>query len=89
MTHCAVPIALRKLKLYQKLPNNNLYWNPEGFFDTSIAKKITVSLKLLKRSKQMFRSKFCIGKFKNFVFLVKNSQYAKTLSKTAQNHFFW
>ena len=51
MTHCAVPIALRKLKLYQKLPNNNLYWNPEGFFDTSIVKKMTVTLKLLKRAK--------------------------------------
>ena len=49
MTHRAVPIALRKLKLYQKLPNNNIYWNPEGFFDTSIVQKMTVTLKLLKR----------------------------------------
>ena len=37
------------LKLYQKLLNNILYWNPEGFFDTSIVQKMTVTLKLLKR----------------------------------------
>ena len=48
MNHCAVPIAPRILKLYQNLLNNMLYWNPEGFFDTSIVKKMTVSWKPLK-----------------------------------------
>ena len=37
------------LKLYQKLLNNILHWNPEGFFDTSIVQKRTVSLKPLKK----------------------------------------
>ena len=50
MTHCAVPIALRKLKLYQKLPNNNLYWNPEGFFDTSIVQKNDSDFKTPKKA---------------------------------------
>ena len=45
--HCAVPIAPRILKLYQKLLNNILYWNPEGFLDTFIVKKMTGSLKPL------------------------------------------
>ena len=48
MAHCAVPIAPRILKLYQNLLKNMLYWNPEGFFDTSIVKKMTESLKPLK-----------------------------------------
>ena len=51
MAHCALAIAPRILKLYQKLHNNILYWNPEGFFDTHIMKKITGSLKPLKRPK--------------------------------------
>ena len=42
--HCAVPIAPRILKLYQKLLNNILYWNPEGFLDTIIVNNIVGSL---------------------------------------------
>jgi hypothetical protein len=49
MAHCAVPIAPRMLKLYQKLHNNTIYRNPEGFFDISIVKKMTGSLKPPKR----------------------------------------
>jgi hypothetical protein len=51
MAHCAVPIASGMLKLYQKLHNNTLYRNPEGFFDISITKKMTGILKPLKRPK--------------------------------------
>ena len=46
-----VPIAPRMVKLYQKLHSNTLYRNPEGFFDISIAKKMTGSLKPLKSGK--------------------------------------
>lgn len=45
--HCAVPIAPRILKLYQKLLNNILYWNPEGFLDTIIVNNMVGSLKPL------------------------------------------
>ena len=47
-TPCADPIAPRMLTLYQKLLNNMFYWNPEGFLDISIVKKMAVCLKTLK-----------------------------------------
>ena len=45
MGPCAVPIASRILKLHQKLLNNILYGNPEGFLDIPIVNKMTEILK--------------------------------------------
>ena len=51
MGPCAVPIASRILKLHQKLLNNILYWNTEGFLDIPIVNKMTEILKPLKSPK--------------------------------------
>ena len=53
MAHGAVPIACRIPKLHQNVHNNILYWNPEGFPDTYIVKKMTASLKPLKKPKNI------------------------------------
>ena len=47
MGPCVIPIACRILKLHQNLHNNMFNWNPKGFFETSIVKKMTVTLKPL------------------------------------------
>ena len=48
MAPCAVPIAPKVVKLYQKLLNNILHWIPGGFLDIPNIKKMPGSLKPLK-----------------------------------------
>ena len=69
MGPCAIPIASRILKLHQNLHNNMLYWNPKGFFDISIVKKMTVTSKPLKRPQngQFWEFDNFFGGQKNFL----------------------